>query len=539
MARVLNGLNTEIANVVELQHYVELDEMVHMAITVERQQHRKSSNRGTPFRSSSNSLYTLDFSRKQAPLQIREDTESSKSKPPITNNGCGKQVVTQERSRDIQCFKCLGKGDQRPHCQGLKLSSVEVQELIIRGSKSSFSSKFKDKVRVCSTDCSSSSLERVRSSFRNFQQLSPLMNAQVAAMDEFAYNSPRSVTIEETPIRQVTSYHMEEEHELEDLSLARVKLRSLYAARFSSKKLAHLQLAHFSSLRLHSAQLKLNNPEVAETHPVQERVSYEHVDSKRGVLHLSMHMHNMCGSLGMLWACGRDLGTSQACGWLNQPLSLHLFPPKWNSLTTFLDPQHTRKLRFDKLLRITDFERAYILAKDATKTGRDSIFVVVDRFSKMAHFIACHKTDNAVNVANLFFRDVVRLHGIPRSNVSDRDVKFLSHFWKTLWSKLGTKLMFSTTCHAQTDVQIEVVNRVLSTSLRAVIKKNIKTWEDCLPHVEFAYNNAVHSATNMSPFEVVYGYNPTTPLDMLPLPFEQVMNRDGQSKAEFVKKLHQ
>ncbi|KAL4348807.1 hypothetical protein GQ457_17G008680 [Hibiscus cannabinus] len=157
----------------------------------------------------------------------------------------------------------------------------------------------------------------------------------------------------------------------------------------------------------------------------------------------------------------------------------------------------------------------------------------------MAHFIACHKTDDDVNVANVFFRDVVRLHGIPRSIVSDRDVKFLSHFWRTLWSKLGTKLMFSTTCHPQTDGQTEVVNRVLSTLLRDVIKKNIKTWEDCLPHVEFAYNHAVHSATNMSPFEVVYGYNPTTPLDMLPLSFEQVMNKDGQTKAEFVKKMHQ
>ncbi|KAL4379220.1 hypothetical protein GQ457_02G026210 [Hibiscus cannabinus] len=187
----------------------------------------------------------------------------------------------------------------------------------------------------------------------------------------------------------------------------------------------------------------------------------------------------------------------------------------------------------------TDISMDFVLGLPRTKTGRDSIFVVVDRFSKMAHFIACHKTDDAVNVANLFFRDVVRLHGIPRSIVSDRDVKFLSHFWRTLWSKLGTKLMFSTTCHPQTDGQTEVVNRVLSTLLRAVIKKNIKTWEDCLPHVEFAYNHAVHSATNMSPFEVVYGYNPTTPLDMLPLPFEQVMNRDGQSKAEFVMKLHQ
>ncbi|KAL4375921.1 hypothetical protein GQ457_02G026580 [Hibiscus cannabinus] len=85
----------------------------------------------------------------------------------------------------------------------------------------------------------------------------------------------------------------------------------------------------------------------------------------------------------------------------------------------------------------------------------------------------------------------------------------------------------------------EVVNRVLSTLLRSIIKKNIKTWEDCLPLVEFAYNHDVHSATKMSPFEVVYGFNPITPLDLLPLPREQVMNRDGQSKAEFVRKLHQ
>ncbi|KAL4295931.1 hypothetical protein GQ457_12G014890 [Hibiscus cannabinus] len=181
----------------------------------------------------------------------------------------------------------------------------------------------------------------------------------------------------------------------------------------------------------------------------------------------------------------------------------------------------------------------FVLGLPRTRNGRDSIFVVVDKFSKMAHFIPCHKTDDAVNVTNLFFGDIVRLHGIPRFIVSDRDVKFLSHFWKTLWCKLGTKLMFSTTCHPQTDGQTEVVNRVLSTLLRSIIKKNNKTWEDCLPHVEFAYNYVVHSATKMSPFEVVYGFNPITPLDLLPLPREQVMNKDGQSKAEYVRKLHQ
>jgi hypothetical protein len=85
--------------------------------------------------------------------------------------------------------------------------------------------------------------------------------------------------------------------------------------------------------------------------------------------------------------------------------------------------------------------------------------------------------------------------GLPRTIVSDRDAKFLSYFWKTLWCKLGTKLLFSTTCHPQTDGQTEVVNRTLSTLLRAIIRKNIKTWEECLPHVEFEYNRTVHSAT--------------------------------------------
>jgi hypothetical protein len=165
--------------------------------------------------------------------------------------------------------------------------------------------------------------------------------------------------------------------------------------------------------------------------------------------------------------------------------------------------------------------------------------MVVDRFSKMAHFIACHKSDDASHVANLFFRDIVRLQGVPKTIVSDRDVKFMSYFWKTLWGKLGTKLMFSTTCHPQTDGQTEVVNKTLSQLLRTMIKKNLREWEDCLPHVEFAYNRAVHSTTQLCPFEVVYGFKPITPLDLLPLPLQERVNMEASKRADFVEKIHE
>jgi hypothetical protein len=132
----------------------------------------------------------------------------------------------------------------------------------------------------------------------------------------------------------------------------------------------------------------------------------------------------------------------------------------------------------------------------------------------------------------------VRLHGVPRSIVSNRDVKFLSYFWKVSWGKLGTKLLFSTTCHPQTDGQTEVVNRTLTQLLRTVVHKNLKTWEDCLPFIEFAYNRAMHSTTSYSPFEIVYGCNPLTPLDLIPLPVNGRSSLDGQKKAELVKSFH-
>ncbi|RDY02024.1 hypothetical protein CR513_14572, partial [Mucuna pruriens] len=107
--------------------------------------------------------------------------------------------------------------------------------------------------------------------------------------------------------------------------------------------------------------------------------------------------------------------------------------------------------------------------------------ISVDRFSKVAHFIACSKINDATHVADLFFKEVVHLHGLPRTIVSDRDVRFLGHFWRTLWNKLGTKLLFFTIAHLQTDGQTEVVNRTLAILLHAIIQKNLKNWKNVYP----------------------------------------------------------
>ena len=117
----------------------------------------------------------------------------------------------------------------------------------------------------------------------------------------------------------------------------------------------------------------------------------------------------------------------------------------------------------------------------------------------------------------------------------------VSHFWRTLWSKLGTKILFLITCHSKTNGQTDVVNRTLGTLLRTILKKKLKAnWELCLPHIEFAYNRVLHSTTNCSPLEIVYGLNPLTPLRLLPMPNMYVLkHKDAQAKADYERKLHE
>lgn len=177
----------------------------------------------------------------------------------------------------------------------------------------------------------------------------------------------------------------------------------------------------------------------------------------------------------------------------------------------------------------------FVLGLPKTLRKHDSILVIVDRFSKMAHFIPCSKSSYASRVARVFFYEVVRLHGLPSTIVSDRDVKFTSYFWKTLWMIMGTKLRFSSAYHPQTDGQTEVVNRSLGNLLRCLVGEHIKAWDTMLLTAEFAYNSSVNRSIGMSPFEAVLGYKPRMPVDLIPI---TSLHRPSASAESFAQHMH-
>jgi hypothetical protein len=146
--------------------------------------------------------------------------------------------------------------------------------------------------------------------------------------------------------------------------------------------------------------------------------------------------------------------------------------------------------------------------------GRDCIYVVVDRLTMFAHFFAISSEYKAVQVADLFFREIFRLHGLPKNIVSDRDSRFMSAFWQELFRLAGTELTPSTSYHPQTDGQTEIVNKWLEGYLRNYVVGQQKTWVKWLHLGEHCYNTTYHMSVGMSPFRELYGYDVPSFVDL-------------------------
>ena len=137
--------------------------------------------------------------------------------------------------------------------------------------------------------------------------------------------------------------------------------------------------------------------------------------------------------------------------------------------------------------------------------GADTIMVVVDRFTKFAHFVPLRHPFHAPQVAKAFWDNVVKLHGIPTSIVSDRDKVFTSNLWKQLFAGAGTKLPYSTTYHPQMDDQSKRMNQCMEMYLRCAVHDAPRQWRRWLPMAEFWYNSTFHASLNCTPFKALYG----------------------------------
>ncbi|CAM8890537.1 unnamed protein product [Rhodiola kirilowii] len=181
----------------------------------------------------------------------------------------------------------------------------------------------------------------------------------------------------------------------------------------------------------------------------------------------------------------------------------------------------------------------FVTGLPRTGKGCDSVWVIVDRLTKTAHFIPVKTSYSSEQYARLYNDEIVRLHGVPVSIISDRGTQFTSKFWRSVQEALGTQLHLSTAFHPQTDGQSERTIQTWEDMLRACVIDFRGSWDRHISLMEFAYNNSYHSSIQMAPFEALYGRRCRSPIGWFDLGESKLLRpnfiRDATDKVRLIK----
>uniref|UniRef100_A0A2N9EF72 Integrase catalytic domain-containing protein n=1 Tax=Fagus sylvatica TaxID=28930 RepID=A0A2N9EF72_FAGSY len=273
---------------------------------------------------------------------------------------------------------------------------------------------------------------------------------------------------------------------LEDLRKLRIEVR----LHEPGAQLANLRVQPTLVERIKVAQASLRRRSLSEAHNTGYTVhpgGTKMYRDLKGTFWWNNMKREIAGYVARCLVCQQVKIEHQRPGGLLQPLPI----PEWKWEHISMD-------------FVTGFPR--------TPSGNDSIWVIVDRLTKSAHFLAIKVGLSLEKLAKLYVNEIVRLHGVPVTIVSDRDRRFVSQFWKKLHMAMGTNLNFSTAFHPQTDGQSERTIQILEDMLRACAIDFRGSWEEHLPLVEFAYNNSYQASIQMAPYEALYGRKCRSPI---------------------------
>ena len=147
-----------------------------------------------------------------------------------------------------------------------------------------------------------------------------------------------------------------------------------------------------------------------------------------------------------------------------------------------------------------------------TQAGYDTIWVIMDKLMKSAHFLPIRANYPLEKLAQLYIQEIVRLHGVPSTIVLDKDPRFTFRFCGALQKAFETKFCLSTAYHPQMDGQTKKTIKTLEDMLRAYVLDKPSSWERYLPLIEFEHNNSHHASIGMAPYEALYGRKCQSPL---------------------------